>query len=182
MITTGIRHRAAAGLLALGLPLALTLTGCGDEAKDDGVATAGGDATEDGDAGGAEDIDDRDRMLAFAQCLRDNGLDVDDPVEGEGFQLMFGPGTDRAKVDAAMEACREYAPEGGPGGGGPIDDEVLLEYAQCMRDNGVESFADPVQDEGGLRITPEIGEDPDFEGAQEACQDIMGEVRQRVGS
>jgi hypothetical protein len=177
-----LRAVAASGALVLGLAVA----GCGAEDDGGGVASAGGDAESDGADGAdgaedADDMDDRDRMLAFAQCLRDNGLDVDDPAEGEGLQLMFGPGTDRAKVDAAMDACREYAPEGGPGGG-TIDNETLLEFAQCMRDNGVEAFPDPDPDEGGMRITPEIGEDPDFEAAQEACQDIMGELRERVES
>lgn len=167
---------AASGALVLGLAVA----GCGTEDDSDGVASAGGDAESDG-ADGAEEMDDRDRMLAFAQCLRDNGLDVDDPAEGEGFDLMFGPETDRETVDAAMEACREYAPEGGPGSG-PVEDEAMLEFAQCMRDNGVEAFPDPDPDGGGMRITPEIAEDPDFEAAQEACQDIMGELRERVES
>ena len=49
----------------------------------------------------------------------------------------------------------------------------MREFAQCMRDNGVEEFADPEADQGGMRITPEIAEDPDFEAAQEACQDIL---------
>lgn len=163
------RPLAATGALVLGL----VLTGCGAEKDGSGVATAGGDATATGGTDAA-DLDDRDRMLAFTECLRDNGLDVEDPAEGEGLKLVFGPGMDRAKVDAAMEACREYAPEGGPDGG-PVNDEAMLEFAQCMRENGVEAFSDP--DGGGMMIGPEIAEDPDFEAAQEECGDILGDLR-----
>jgi len=169
-----LRQLAAPGLLVL----ALIAAGCGGEDDDGGVATAGGDATE---SDTADTMGDRDRMLAFAECLRDNGLDVEDPAEGEGLRLMFGPGTDRALVEAAMEACREYAPEGGPGGG-PVDSEAMLDFAQCMRDNGVEAFPDPDPDQGGMQIGPEVGEDPDFEAAQEVCRDILGDIRERSAS
>lgn len=172
--TRGRLRPLAAGALALGL--ALSLTACGSDDDGDGVATAGGDSTDDAGAGDPGELDARDRMLAFTECLRDEGLDVEDPAEGEGLKLMFGPETDRAKVDAAMEACREFAPEGGPGGG-PMDSEAMLEFAQCMRDNGVEAFPDPDPDEGGMRIDLEVGEDPDFESAEEACQDILGDLR-----
>ncbi|WP_245927161.1 hypothetical protein [Nocardioides silvaticus] len=174
-----IANRSRGGLRRLVAPavvlLALTLSGCGDEEDDGGVASAGGDASASGDTADPAGMDDRDRMLAFAGCLRDNGLDVDDPAEGEGLQLKFGPETDRATVEAAMEACREFAPEGGPGGG-RIDSETMLEFAECMRANGVEAFPDPDPDQGGMMIDRDIAEDPDFEAAQEACKDILGDL------
>ncbi|MEV1004997.1 hypothetical protein [Nonomuraea sp. NPDC050202] len=69
----------------------------------------------------------------------------------------------------------EVASASGPGkqtaaGAQPSADsqERALKFAQCMRDNGVESYPDP---EGSMmRITQEAGEDPDFEAAQEKCQ------------
>ncbi len=41
-----------------------------------------------------------------------------------------------------------------------------------MRENGVEKFPDP--NDGMMRMTEDIAEDPDFEKAQEACQKFMG--------
>jgi hypothetical protein len=169
-----LRRLVAPGVLLL----ALTVSGCGDKEDDDGVATAGGEASESGDAA---EMDTRDRMLAFTECLRDNGLDVEDPAEGEGVKLEFGPETDRSTVEAAMEACREFAPEGGPGGG-PVDSEAMLEFAECMRENGVEAFPDPDPDQGGMMINRDVAEDPDFEAAQAACEDILGDLRPGGGA
>jgi hypothetical protein len=43
-----------------------------------------------------------------------------------------------------------------------------------MRDNGVEAFEDP-KDGAGINIGPEQAEDPDFEAAQEKCnEDVLG--------
>ncbi|KAF4409214.1 hypothetical protein [Streptomyces lycii] len=58
-----------------------------------------------------------------------------------------------------------------------------LEYAQCMRDNGVPDFPDPQQDSGGVRISP--GGDPnapEHRKAQEACRDKMPQGRGGGGS
>ncbi|MDX6361949.1 MAG: hypothetical protein QOC85_952 [Streptomyces sp.] len=53
--------------------------------------------------------------------------------------------------------------------------EKALDYAQCMRSNGVPSFPDPQQDSGGVRISP--GDvDPnsaEYQKAAEACRDKM---------
>ncbi|MFJ4791176.1 hypothetical protein [Streptomyces sp. NPDC088794] len=53
--------------------------------------------------------------------------------------------------------------------------EKALDYAQCMRSNGVPSFPDPQQDTGGVRISP--GDvDPnssEYQKAEEACRDKM---------
>lgn len=52
------------------------------------------------------------------------------------------------------------------------DSDPALKYAQCMRENGVPNFPDPV--DGRIMVTPESGLDPNspaFQAAQEACQD-----------
>jgi hypothetical protein len=113
------------------------------------------------------------RNLRFAECLREQGLDVPDPEPGKGMTLKFGPGSDQRKVQAAMEACREWAPQGMAGGAAPDPsrDATMREYAQCMRDNGVDAFPDP---EGGMvRLVPGAAEDPDFEAAEKACASLM---------
>ncbi len=162
------------------LAFVLALTGCSDD-EDSGAIASASDPTAGASTGAAEGAstdeeatDDRTQMFAFTQCLRENGLDINDPAPGEGLRLQFGPGTDQATVQAAMEACRELSPQGGTAGGpGGGDASIGLEHAQCMRDNGVEAFPDPSQP-GMIQINPEIAQDPDYEAAEQACSDILG--------
>ena len=72
------------------------------------------------------DITDEDRQemqdafAKFAQCMRDEGLDIPDiepggggPPGGGGNQLDM----DDPDVQAAIEQCQDELPQGGPGGG-----------------------------------------------------------------
>lgn len=54
-----------------------------------------------------------DDQLKLAQCLRANGVDVQDPRPGEPLFMPLGPGGDSAKLDAAMAKCG--APAAGQG-------------------------------------------------------------------
>ncbi|GAA4521391.1 hypothetical protein [Nonomuraea ferruginea] len=147
-------------MLGVTAALALALTGCGAEAP--GVASAGGDPT----ASAAPSLDREERGLKWAQCMRENGVDVPDPKPGEGIRMTMGPGT-QEKMEQAREACKEWQPAGGGRADGESNDD-LLKIAACMRENGVENFPDP---EGGrVRITKDVGDDPDFEAAQKKCQ------------
>jgi hypothetical protein len=54
--------------------------------------------------------------------------------------------------------------------------EAALEYAECMRRNGVD-VPDPSPGQGGIRLTvPEGGPTPAFERAQEECQKHLEDV------
>jgi hypothetical protein len=76
----------------------------------------------------------RDNMLAFAECMRDHGVDMPDPEfesGGGGFSVQLGEPGDGGGIDpsdpdfeAAQEACQGElgfedgeGPGGGPGGG-----------------------------------------------------------------
>jgi len=78
-----------------------------------------------------EEAEMQDRMLAFAECMREQGIDMPDPeVSADGGRIRVeardgsgatgaapgsGPGDD--EFDAAQEACQEELGfEGGPGG------------------------------------------------------------------
>jgi len=54
--------------------------------------------------------------------------------------------------------------------------EEALAYSECMRDNGIADFPDPVEHEGGMGLSLPEGMDPqdeDFKAAEEACEDLQ---------
>jgi hypothetical protein len=152
--------RAAA--VAVGV---LALAACGDSG-DSGIAhlSASATATESANAnsGTAEE-----QALAFAQCMRDNGVDFPDPtVDSEGnlsFEGAFGqsqeggfdPG-DTSFRDA-QEACGDLMEGlvlGGGAAGGGFDStamqDSMLAYTECLRGEGLD-VGDITFDGPGLR-------------------------------
>jgi hypothetical protein len=141
------------------------------------------------------EVDVEQAMLDFTQCLRDEGLDVEDPeVDADGnfgFRAMAQSveGVDRQEMQAAFEACRDQL-EGITLRGGGIDrtaiQDTLIEYAACMRDNGYDmvdpdlSAFGPGSGDGQGQPGQEGGpfgaidpDDPHFIAANEVCQDIF---------
>lgn len=184
-----MRRRLVGTLVAFPLLLSMALVGCGGSDGNGGIATANRTAEPDSDnegGSGAEDLTEAERHekeLEFAQCMRDHGIDVPDPEPGEGIQIQVEG--DPSKHDAAMAECQPLLPGGGPGEGfDPEEQAKMLAFAQCMRDNGVESFEDPKEGEG-VHLGPEQAEDPDFEAADRTCnEEIFGgqpETNQRGG-
>jgi len=183
--------------------LAIVATGCGDTSPGSGVATLE-DATAttavavDGsvsDTAGDTEV----QLLAFAQCMRGEGVDMEDPtVDADGnlgFGGFRGPAQD-GETDGppegfqeALDVCRPWL-DGLELGFGQRDQtefqDTLLEFAQCMRDNGyamddpdLSTFGPGNGDEGG----PGQGggpfgdvdfDDPVFQEAQVTCGDILG--------
>jgi hypothetical protein len=132
-------------------------------------------------------------MLAFAQCMREQGVEMDDPSPGEGMLFRIGPGADGTSVDpfdeafvAAQEACSPILEAGRP----ELDPaaqqerlEQLLSMAQCIRDSGFPEFPDPVLDGDG-RIRIGGGEGPGSLGidpASEAFRAVMTGCSETVG-
>lgn len=183
------RHPGVA-LLLMALMLTPYLAACGETGDDDpGVATlddSGDDAdgsdeeSDDTDTAGEEDSFE-DQALAFAQCIRDNGVpDFPDPqIDEDGGIMMGGEGDfDREAVEEAMEACEDLSPRGG-GNFSEEDrqemEDAALEHAQCMRENGVPAFPDPEFSGDGARIELDDidPESPAFQQAEAACEDKM---------
>jgi len=162
-------------LLALSLLLIAVPAGCARGSTDDtGVATANGGNPTASASASAGTGDNADVALKFAQCMRQNGLSwFPDPKPGGGMELSPPKGTDLAKVDKAIEACKKYAPNGGDA---PKPDAAAIEQARqmakCMRENGVPKFPDPKAD-GSIRIDgSKVGMgpgDPTFDAAEKAC-------------
>jgi hypothetical protein len=153
-----------------------------------------------------EDATDEDKARAFADCMRDNGVDdfPDPTVDADGtVSFGVGPGggggggvqppafLNDPDFQEAADECQPLT-EGAsflPGGGDGTDlQDTLLEAAECLRKEGIE-VDDPKIDGGlpaGGAASP-FGEDFDPEDpatadAIEACQSVFAEIRPGGGN
>lgn len=191
-------------ITALVLLLALAAAACGSDSSDDGLATlnqaeAGSDAAAvPNDEGTDAELDSEEAILAFTECLRDEGFDISDPEFDDGGNLRLrslfeageeAAGFDREEMRAGMDACSEHlegiAQQFDRADRAEMEDRLYV-YAACMRENGYE-MADPdFSLEGGPGSGGGIGQggggpfadvdfsDPAFVAANDACQDIFG--------
>lgn len=144
-------------------------------------------------AAAAEELDGQDSILAFAACMRDNGIDFPDPQFGGGGRLFRGggPGGASAGFDvqsplfqAALDACGTFLealrPELDPEQQAERQERQLA-LAECMRANDID-FPDPNPNGGfGFRRGgggPDVL-DPAFQEAFSTCQEEIGRTRSR---
>lgn len=181
---------AAAGLFA-------ACGGSGDDGAD--VASAGtATTTADSGDGSSDEPSEADReeaLLEYAQCMRDNGIDMPDPQSGEegGVAIVIGeegeepPSSDEmAEMDEKMAAAEEACGDLLENAQGTIEvdpeqqaemREQMLNFAQCMRDHGID-YPDPVFEDNGRvtnKMTPTPGvDDEKMQAAQDECADSTG--------
>ncbi|MEV6345093.1 hypothetical protein [Actinoplanes sp. NPDC051851] len=175
-------------ILVAGLVLAVGLTGCAK--NDDGepsVATAqSGGTTANPSASASEDPD---APLKYAKCMRENGMTwfPDPPAPGQPQTVNVPDTVERADLQKAEEACREWAPTRDKGSGPPAADlEKIRQMAKCMRENGVPDFPDPSADGSMMLDADKLSVKPDsaaFKAAEEACKKYMpeGSKKQTAG-
>lgn len=215
------------------LALAGLLAACGSDgdsadAGSDDVASASDDETNEQDESD-DQADTEQELLDWVECMRGEGVDIPDPtrdadgnlvIQGDGFAIGGGeePSTDDGgdggdeptitpeEMEAGEEVCGP-PPGFGPGDMSDEDQQAMqddaLEFAQCMRDEGIEDFPDPdfsnmgpggepqqssPGDDGGSGgdgdgrdetiVLGPFGEidmdDPETAAAFEACQDLLG--------
>jgi hypothetical protein len=187
-----LRPLAAFAMVAL---ISLISAGCGSDAPSEtGTASSSGTA---GSAGGGTSSasssssgsgtssasSPRQKAVRFAECMRNNGVrEFPDPDASGGLTIdgvLNGSSLDpsTAAWKEAMGACRDLQPPGFTGHTRSAQEqESALEFAQCMRDNGVEDFPDPTRD-GPLidtnRIPSAAGRGarsiPGFDAAAQKC-------------
>lgn len=175
--------------------LALMLAACGQADSDSAEVASLDDTTLFSDEGTAatNDVDTETAMLAMAECMREEGVDVADPEVDEDGNIqpprpVDADGVDREALRSAREACSEYL-EGIEFGFQTVDQtelqDTLLAYAACMRQNGYDM---PDPDAAAIDGGPGPGggpfgdidrTDPDFATAQEACQEVLGDFGAR---
>ncbi|WP_171074609.1 hypothetical protein [Nonomuraea basaltis] len=71
-----------------------------------------------GDRPNANDPSVMDKYLAYAACMRDNGVDMPDPKADANGEIVMEPktATDSPQYVKANKACQSKLPGGGPGG------------------------------------------------------------------
>jgi hypothetical protein len=129
----------------LGPPAALAMAaliaaGCSSGSAENGDTTSGSSTGN--------------KAMKFAECMRDNGVsEFPDPdasgeltIDGVLNGSSLDPSTPAWKE--AIRACKDLQPPGFTGDHDASDEEqeARLEFAQCIRDNGVEDFPDPARD------------------------------------
>jgi hypothetical protein len=132
--------------IAVLLGLLLALTACGSKEQPAGA-----------------EKDDKGDMVKFAQCMRENGVDMPDPKQDDngGVMIEAMPGGDAGSIDegkmnTAHEACKKHLPNGGdfkpPS---PEEQDKMRQQAKCMRDKGY-NWPDPKFEGGGTAETIEL--------------------------
>jgi hypothetical protein len=218
-----------AALALVGLLAACGSDGDSDDAGGDDVASASDDETNEQDESD-DQADSEQELLDWVECMRDEGVEIPDPtrdadgnlvINGNGISIGGGdaPSTNDSgdendeppftpeEMEAAEEVCG--TPPGlGPGDISEEDQQAMqddaLEFAQCMRDHGIEDFPDPDFSNMGPGGAPQTGSpdgddggsggdgdgrdetivlgpfgeidmnDPETAAAFEACQDLFG--------
>jgi hypothetical protein len=165
------RTLVAAAFLALA-------AGCAQASDTTGVASAqGGTAALSASATPTPTIDREERGRQFAKCMRENGVDMEDPGPEGRVRIQIGKDLDEATVEKAMKACEHLSPMGDRAREmSPEDQERARQFAKCMRENGVD-MPDPEFNGGAVRMRPPSGRNPDdpaFRKAMEACRDKLG--------
>ena len=107
-----------------------------------------------GGASGDTNAASHEQALKFADCMRDNGVkDFPDPDASRQLTIdAIANGssldTNTAAFEQAISACKDLEPPGFTGGKRTAEQQsASLRFAQCIRENGVKDFPDPVNGE-----------------------------------
>ncbi|MBT8211758.1 MAG: hypothetical protein KJN71_01300 [Acidimicrobiia bacterium] len=172
------------------LVIALLAAACGGSDENSGIATLDETTTTVAGDQGQSGQTDEEILLEFTGCMRSEGVELGDPiVDANGFATLdfesFGD-IDQDDAEAAFSECGSLL-EGLAFGFDQIDTtdfrDTLLEFSQCMRDQGVD-FPDPdfsnlfqIPQDGEGEFTGPFGDldptDPDIEAAFAQCDDIL---------
>jgi hypothetical protein len=156
--------------------VALIGAGCSDESAENGSA-------------GNTNATNRDKAVKFAECMRDNGVAQFPDPDASGVLTIDGV-LNGSSLDSttpvwkeAIGACKDLQPPGFTGDEevSGEEQEVRLEFAQCMRDNGVEDFPDPAKgdplvDTRRIPSAVENGGMSVINAAMQKCRELAAEA------
>lgn len=173
-----MRFRVA--VLTVGVLLAGAACGSGSDGPD--VASANGGPVAATPSATVTAGDRTEQLRQFAQCMRDNGVAMNDPQPGQAGGglggLASGLDPNDPALRAAFTACQSKLPNGGqPPKLNAEQAQAFRVFAQCMRDHGID-LPDPAAD-GTLQLNGMAGmlQDPAGRAAFTACQDTLAGLR-----
>jgi hypothetical protein len=177
--------------------VAIAAAGCGSDPSPGGVAhlastptasnagntsNASGPSLSSGGAASQASPQTSAKIAKFAQCMRSHGVSkFPDPVGGR-LELKSTPGSgldpNSPQFKSAQDACKSLMPAGPPPGSQESKQmqATMLKFSQCVRSHGVPNFPDPTFSGNGgatMKITPDVGNSPQFKAAQQACQSML---------
>ena len=184
-------------LILAAVASALALGACGG--SDGGGGSSGSKSPQDKAFEGA---------LKFSKCMRDHGVDMPDPqrVGTGGIKLSGGKiNPNDPKTKAAQQACAKYMKVGG---GQTVDparraqlQQAALDYARCMRAQGVDMPDPQISSDGGATFKFQAGakngssdsssgpkgpavnpDSPKFKAADKVCHGKLGDLAPGAGT
>jgi hypothetical protein len=124
--------------LALAAVIGLIGAGCGSNASSEtGTASSTG-------TGANKSATDQDKAVKFSECIRGHGVPHFPDPDAKG-EYAFGIDVSPAVWKKAVDACKDLEPPGALSGKrSPKQQSDALRFAECVRENGVKDFPDPV--------------------------------------
>ncbi|SDX03272.1 hypothetical protein SAMN05421504_102100 [Amycolatopsis xylanica] len=155
--------------------LALSACGGGDDGGNKVASINGPKSSESAPPGAVNAGSDEEKQRAFAKCMREHGIPMEDPKPvGDGGAMSqaipFTPGQED-KLNAADAACKHLQPNGGemkpPS---PEEMDKMRKQAKCMREHGVD-WPDPDAENGkrGITLGGPDGDMGKMDEAMKAC-------------
>lgn len=163
---------AAAGMLFF--------TGCSSDSESQVASISDGDSQPEASASPSSS---NDGGLAFASCMRDNGIDVPDPDPDGGFDQRGQADIDfeDPQFRTALDECRDLLPADNPltRNFDSAQQNAILKLVGCLRKNGVD-VPDPQFDSNGQLIIDDPGAinpgDPKVRKALQECRQEIASV------
>jgi hypothetical protein len=123
----------------------------------------------------------RDKAVKFAECIRAHGVrDFPDPNAKNDFE--YGVSVAPTVWKQATTACKDLQPPGSLSAKRtPKQQSASLRFAQCIRENGVKDFPDPVNGEPMVNTykipsSNEPGGMDILNAAMQKCGKLLGEA------
>jgi hypothetical protein len=89
----------------------------------------------------------QDKAVKFAECIREHGVPHFPDPDAKG-EFNFGVDVSPAVWKRAVDACKDLQPPGTLSSKRtPKQQSASLRFAECIRDDGVKDFPDPVNGE-----------------------------------
>jgi hypothetical protein len=116
--------------------VALIGAGCSNGSAEDGSTSTG--------SRGTKKVSDQDKAVKLSECIRAHGVPHFPDPDPKG-EYAFGIDVSPAVWKKATDACKDLTPPGTfSGKRRPKEQSDAIKFAECVRENGVKDFPDPV--------------------------------------